>query len=75
LIKTDCTRQVAGFLLVKIMKEKLIFCQKPSKRFLRKLEESNGDPRSTISQHAIDKAVPNAKKGWHPTWDARDARR
>lgn len=57
------------------MKENLHFCQEPSKVFLRKLEESNGDPKSVIGQRALDETGINAEKGWQPTWDARDARK
>jgi len=57
------------------MKEVLNFCQEPSETFLTKLEKSNGDPKSAVGQRALDEAGPNAKKGWQPAWDARDARK
>ncbi len=55
------------------MKETINFCQEPSEALLRKLEESNGDPKSAIGQHALDEMGKN-KRGWQPAWDARDAR-
>ena len=57
------------------MKENLNFCQEPSGTYLKKLDEWGGDPRSTVSSFAIERAGNNAEKGWQPTWDARDARK
>ena len=59
------------------MKEPLTpikFCQEPSGQYLEMLAEWGGDPRSVSGSHAINQAGSLAKRGWAPTWDARDAR-
>lgn len=57
------------------MTENLNFCQKPSKEYLKKLEECGGDPRSVEGFRALNKAGTNVGRGWQPTWEARDARK
>jgi hypothetical protein len=48
------------------------FCQEPSKRYLKLLDEAGDDPRVA----AGNQALKDLKKtgGWAPTLDARDAR-
>ena len=60
------------------MKERLTpikFCQEPSGQYLEMLAKWGEDPRSVSGSHAINKAGSLAKRGWAPTWDARDIRR
>lgn len=44
------------------------FCQEPSSKYLKQLEEEGGDPRSVAGKKAIEDG------SWAPTYDSRDAR-
>jgi len=48
------------------------FCQAPSEKYLRALEEAGGDPRSVAGIQALRDLEKFG--GWSPTIDARDAR-
>lgn len=44
------------------------FCQQPSDKYVRVLEECGGDPRVVEGQRAINRMK---RHGWQPAWDAR----
>ncbi len=48
------------------------FCQQPSERYMRLLEEAGSDPRVAAGLQALEDLANHG--GWRPTLDARDAR-